>query len=188
MGSSFAPSRAPPEAVDAPTPAPTKLALLATTGLTVAAVVTFVLWRGPGAVDAGFAAGFLCVFSGLFILRVAGQVLVRTRRPAWLPPTERWNLTPYRLLLPTQLLFIALMAWIDVDFARDSGFWVDARPAFGRAVLWFAYAYASAMAVRYVVRMGRQPDQRWFGGTIPIVFHWVLASFLFVLGSFHASH
>jgi hypothetical protein len=44
------------------------------------------------------------------------------------------------------------------------------------------------MAVRYVVRMGRQPDQRWFGGTIPIVFHWVLASFLFVLGSFHASH
>ena len=174
--------------MEAPTSAPTKVALLATTGLTVAAVVTFVARRGPGAVDAGFAAWFLCLFSGLFLLRVAGQVLVRTSRPAWLPSTEQWNLTPYRLLLPTQLLFIALMAWIDVDFARDSGFWVDARPAFGRAVLWFAYAYASVMAVRYVVRMSRQPDQRWFGGTIPIVFHWVLASFLFVLGSFHASH
>jgi len=174
--------------VEAPTPALTKLALLATSALTLAAVVTFVVGRDQGAVDAGFAAWFLCFFSGLFLLRVAGQVLVRTRRPAWLPPTEQWNLTPYHLLLPTQLLFLAVMVWIDVDFARDSGFWVEARPEFGRAVLWFAYVYASAMAIRYVARMSRQPEQRWFGGTIPIVFHWVLASYLVVLGSFHASH
>jgi hypothetical protein len=34
--------------------------------------------------------------------------------------------------------------------------------------------------------MARRPEQRWLGGTIPIVFHWVLAVFLFVLGASQA--
>jgi hypothetical protein len=174
--------------LEAPTPAPTKVALVGTFVLTVVAVVAFLLGRAESAINPGFAAPFLSLFSALFVLRVGGQVLVRMRRPAWLPPMEQWNLTPYGLLLPTQLAILGLMAWIDADFARESGFWVEARPAFGRAVLWFAYAYASVMTVRYVVLMSRRPEQRWFGGTIPIVFHWVLASFLFVLGSFHASY
>jgi uncharacterized protein len=42
------------------------------------------------------------------------------------------------------------------------------------------------MAVRYAVRMARRPGERWFGGAIPIVFHCVLAAWLFVFGSFHA--
>ena len=174
--------------MEAPTPAPTKIALVGTVALTGGAVVAFLFGRADTAVDPGFAAAFLSLFSALFLLRVGGQVLVRMRRPGWLPPTEQWNLTPYELLLPTQLAILGLMTWIDADFARESGFWVDARPDFGRAMLWFAYAYASVMAVRYVVRMSRRPEQRWFGGTIPIVFHWVLASFLFVLGSFNASY
>ena len=45
--------------------------------------------------------------------------------------------------------------------------------------------YAGAMLVRYVVRMRRRRDQRWFGGTIPIVFHWVLAAFLLVYGVYN---
>ena len=64
----------------------------------------------------------------------------------------------------------------------------QARPVLGETLLWFSYVYASAMALRYALHMNRRPDRRWFGGTIPIVFHWVLASFLFVFGSFHASH
>ncbi|HEY2940766.1 MAG TPA: hypothetical protein VGJ27_13220, partial [Gaiellaceae bacterium] len=71
--------------------------------LTAGALVAFLLGRGDTAVDPGFAASFLLFFSALFVLRVGGQVLVRLRRPAWLPPTEQWNLTPYGLLLPTQL-------------------------------------------------------------------------------------
>jgi hypothetical protein len=42
------------------------------------------------------------------------------------------------------------------------------------------------MLVRYVVRMRRRPEARWFGGTIPMVFHLVLATYLYALGSFHA--
>jgi hypothetical protein len=35
--------------------------------------------------------------------------------------------------------------------------------------------------------MHRSPDQRWFGKTIPIVFHVVLASYLYALGSFYVT-
>jgi hypothetical protein len=172
----------------ATTPGPTKLALVGTLAVTAGAVAWFALDRTSGAIDPGFAAAFLWLFSALFLLRVVGQVLVRTRRPAWLPETEQWNLTPYRLLLPTQLVILALMVWIDTDFSREQGVWVDTRPGLGEGVLWFSFLYGSVMAVRYAVRMSRRANQRWFGGTIPIVFHWVLASYLFVLGSFHASH
>ena len=47
--------------------------------------------------------------------------------------------------------------------------------------------YAGAMAVRYVVRMYRRPSERWFGGAIPIVFHFVLAGFLFTWGKYNVS-
>jgi hypothetical protein len=33
--------------------------------------------------------------------------------------------------------------------------------------------------------MRRRHASRWFGGTIPIVFHLVLATYLYALGSFH---
>ena len=80
------------------------------------------------------------------------------------------------------------MAWLDVDFSRASGAAVDGRHALGVALLAASGLYAGSMLVRYVVRMTRRAEQRWFGGTIPIVFHWVLASFLFALGLFHVSY
>jgi hypothetical protein len=169
------------------TPFPTKVALVATVAAAVAAVGVFAATRSDP-VETGDAAAYLCLLSGFFLLRVAGQVLVRLRRPSWLPPTAQWNLSPYRLLLPAQVAILALMAWIDSDFARNAGFWTRPRPTLGSGVLWFALVYASAMLVRYVVRMSRRPEERWFGGAIPIVFHWVLAGYLFVFGSFHASH
>jgi hypothetical protein len=41
------------------------------------------------------------------------------------------------------------------------------------------------MVIRYVVRMVLFPEERWFGGCIPIVFHWVLAAFLIVFALYH---
>ncbi len=170
------------------TPQLTKALLTTTVAATVAGLVGFTQACQSSAIDPKLAAGYLWFYSGLFLLRVAGQLVVRTRRPAWLPSDEAWNLTPYRLLLPVQLTILALMVWINVDLSRGSGFWATPKPDFGQAMLWFAYAYAAAMLVRYLVRMMRRREQRWFGGAIPIVFHLVLASYLYVLGSFHASY
>jgi uncharacterized protein len=155
------------------TPRPTRLALLATLAATSTALAAFV---GDAPVPP---AAYLLLFTGLFALRVAGQIGVGLLRPSWLPPMDEWNFVPYRFLLPAQLLVLALMALVLLDIVRPGG--TVARWLIGCAV-----AYWAAMAVRYAVRMTRRPDQRWLGGAIPIVFHCVLAGFLFVLGASHA--
>jgi len=60
-------------------------------------------------------------------------------------------------------------------------------PDIGNLLIIFSAIYVMAMVIRYVLRMSRYPDQRWFGGTIPIVFQLVLASYLYALGNFYAS-
>lgn len=182
-----APNSVPPEAGDR-TPAATKAALVATVVVTGGALAAYAGARPEAAVDPRLAAWFLWLLAGLFFVRVAGQLLVRARAPAWLPPNEEWNLMPYRLLVPSQLAVLGLMLWVGVAFTRGQGIVAEPRPAVGDAVVWFSYVYAAAIAVRYAVRMSRRPGARWFGGTIPMVFHLVLATYLFVFGSFHASY
>jgi hypothetical protein len=156
--------------------------------VTAVAIAVFVTRRSDTAIAPEFAAPFLWLFSSLFLMRVVGQLYVRLRRPTWLPPTEEWNLSPYRLLLPAQVAILGLMTWIDISFSLGRGPPVEPHPRLGEGLLVFAYVYAAVMAVRYVIRMVRRPTERWFGGSIPIVFHFVLAAYLYVFGSFHASY
>ena len=170
------------------TPAATAAALVLTLAVTVGAVLAFVTAAPAGEIESSLAGAFLWLFLALFFLRVAGQILVVLRAPRWLPPMRQWNLMPYRFLLPVQTVLLGVMAWIGYDLSRGRGVFADATPAAGRALVWLSYVYAGGMAARYAVRMARQPSERWFGGAIPIVFHVVLAAFLFTLGTFHASY
>ena len=125
----------------------------------------------------------------LLVARVAGQVIVVLRAPAWLPPMEQWQsgLVPYRFLLAVQIVVLALMLSISIDFSRGAGYWVEPHPLLGRVVVYWSYAYFGAMVVRYIHRMITRPDQRWFGGTIPIIFHSIVAVFQWTFGWFHMS-
>jgi hypothetical protein len=154
-------------------PLPTAIALLATLAATAAALAAF-LAGTPIPVGA-----YLLLFTALFALRVTGQIGVVAFRPTWLPPMEQWNLVPYPVLLPAQLVILLVMGAIVAVPAAPG-------PIAARGIVAFALVYWAAMAVRYTVRMTRRPAERWFGGTIPIVFHCVLASFLFVLGMSYA--
>lgn len=129
---------------------------------------------------------WLC--SVLMLLRVLGQLVVFWRAPAWLPPMAQWQsgLVPYLFLLATQAVVLFLMFWIATDFARGAGVWVQPLPRLGRVVLAWSYVYAGAMVVRYAIRMARRPGERWFGGTIPIIFHSVLAAFQWTFAQYHA--
>ena len=128
---------------------------------------------------------WLC--SVLMLLRVIGQLVVFLRAPSWLPPMAQWQsgLVSYWFLLSTQAVVLLLMFWIAADFARGWGFWVRPLPRLGRVLLVWSYLYAGAMVVRYAVRMARRPDQRWTGGTIPIIFHVVLAAFQWTFAQYH---
>ena len=125
----------------------------------------------------------------LFFFRVLGQVLVVLYHPRWLPPMPQWysGLIPYRMLLPIQIAFLVVMAAMSYDVFRGEGFFAAPRPGLGNGLIWFSYVYFGSMVVRYIIRMKNRPDQRWFGGTIPIFFHCVLAVFLFVFGRYHIS-
>jgi len=123
----------------------------------------------------------------LFVLRVLGQALVARFEVPFLPPMTQWysGVIPYPILLPVQILIILLLAKVATDFTRRRGFFVVPRRAMGWFLQWFSYLYWGGMAVRYVVSMALHPERRWLGGTIPIFFHCVLATFLFVVGRYH---
>jgi uncharacterized protein len=114
---------------------------------------------------------------GLFVLRVLGQALVAFAGVSFLPPMQAWysGLMPYPYLLPSQLLLIALMAWICIDFTRRRGLFFAPRRFLAVYGFWFGWAYLAAMLGRLA----------WFGLSIPVVFHWVLAAFVIAVGFSH---
>ena len=113
----------------------------------------------------------------LFVLRVAGQALVAFFGVTWLPPMERWHsgLMPYPVLLASQILIIALLTWICVDFTRGRGFFVRPRRFFAVHWQWFGWIYLGAMLTRFFIQ----------GPTIPVFFHWVLAAFVILVSLWH---
>jgi len=119
--------------------------------------------------------------------RVVGQLIVYFYAPKFLPPMGQWQsgLVPYPFLVSVQVVVLALMASISLDFTRGFGFWMDPHPRLGLVVLWWSYLYFGAMVVRYILRMSRRPDQRWLGGTIPIIFHCVVAFFQWLFAAHH---
>ncbi len=124
----------------------------------------------------------LIVLSGLFCLRVVGQALVSRGRAPFLPPMEQWQsgVLPYSALLASQGTILAVQAVIDVQSLRGHGVFISSRPRLGRIIQKISFVYFASMLVRYAVSMRRHPDRRWFGKTIPIIFHGLLATYLFL--------
>ncbi|MCI0350059.1 MAG: hypothetical protein L0Z53_11600, partial [Acidobacteriales bacterium] len=132
-------------------------------------------------------APWLWLLLGLFCLRVTGQMLVAFWGVSFLPPMSEWQsgLLPYPVLLISQLLIIALLAKVASDFTRERGYFAIPNARLGTGALCFGWIYLTAMVARYPIRMTLHPEARWFGGTIPIFFHWVLASFVLIVGYYH---
>jgi len=128
----------------------------------------------------------LGTFTLLFALRVAGQVMVGIGEVSLLPPFGQWysGLLPYPLLLPAQIALIILMLKIVRDFACGDGIFVDLKPRTGIILQILGVIYFLSMVGRYVVTIVLHPELRWFTGTIPIWFHFVLAAFVFTLGHY----
>jgi hypothetical protein len=119
----------------------------------------------------------------LFLGRVVGQILVATSAPAWLPPMPRWysGLMPYRYLLPTQIVMLVVMTAMTIGVGRRSSPFGTLAADAGAWIVWTSYVYALAMIARAIRYALATPEAR--GVLIPIVFHFVLAAFLFTYGS-----
>ena len=132
--------------------------------------------------DGAAYATVMAVLLALFFARVLGQIVAATIAPPWLPPMRQWysGLMPYRYLLPTQIVFLVVMAVMTLSIARRSVPLGTTAPAVGTWIIWASYAYAFGMVVRSVRYASTPPERR--GVLIPIVFHFVLATFLFTYG------
>jgi hypothetical protein len=122
--------------------------------------------------------------STLFLLRMVGQVVVEFFHVTFLPPSPEWysGLLPYPLLLPTQLVILIWMARVNTSITRRRGFFTAPHPRLGRFLLIASVLYAGGMVVRYVISGQMHPERRfWPPGSLPIVFHFVLAAYLYVL-------
>ena len=130
----------------------------------------------------------LILFTTLLYGRVIGQLIVYLYGPRWLPPMDEWQsgLLPYPVLLASQCVVLTFMTRICIDFARGHGFFVEPHAAGGVFSRWFGIAYFAGMVFRYIVTMIRKPERRWFGGTIPIVFHSFVAAFLWTWGRYQS--
>jgi hypothetical protein len=104
----------------------------------------------------------------------------------WLPSTEQWasGLIPYPTLPATQVVLLIGMVKIVSDVG--AGFFTQTRMRLAGFLVSFSAIYAGSMLLRYVITMILRPEMRWFGATIPIFFHFVLAAFLYTWGKFHA--
>jgi hypothetical protein len=98
----------------------------------------------------------------------------------FLPPMEAWysGLMPYEYLLPSQILLIAVMTRICIDFTRERGYFYETKRWLAKEFLWFGYVYLAAMIARALILWDHP---------IPIVFHWVLAAFVITVALSHRS-
>ncbi len=129
----------------------------------------------------------LSLLTFLFVLRVLGQVLVAFFGIDFLPAMEHWysGLLPYPILLPIQIVMIIVLIRIIRDVTRGSRIFSIAKRGIGIFLKWFSYLYFLSMLMRYMYTMAGHPELRWFGHTIPIWFHMVLAIFLYTYSHYH---
>ncbi len=124
----------------------------------------------------------------LFFFRVLGQLIVYLfPGNGILPVMNEWysGLMPYYLLLPSQILILLVFGCICYRFSSFSQSLPVPSYNWGRFLLCFGFVYIASMIARYTIRMSLYPSERWFGGTIPIFFHIVLAFYLLTLGVYH---
>jgi hypothetical protein len=124
----------------------------------------------------------MAILGGFFFLRVIGQMLVTWRKVRWLPAVEHWQsgLLPYPALVASQAAILGLMGTMVAGVWRGRGRFAQPHPRLGRWVRGFGLVYFTSMVIRYVVTMIVRPQWRWFGHTIPIIFHCILATYLFL--------
>lgn len=128
----------------------------------------------------------LGALAAAFAARVGGQLVVALSAVDFLPPMHAWysGLLPYAVLLPVQVVILIAQFQISRELWLGRGWLTLNRPKLGRILAWFSLIYFFVMLARLVVTRVVLPDPGQLGGTIPILFHWVLAAYAWVFSRY----
>ena len=95
------------------------------------------------------------------------------------------GLIPYGMLLLAQILILQLMTLIAYDFTRSAGALLVTDPGTQMILTALSAIYGSIIALRALLRLLRYPLRPWYAGrTVPILLHFVLALFLFLISGY----
>jgi hypothetical protein len=121
-------------------------------------------------------AALLWLLTILFSLRVAGQAIQRWAPQSWLPPFDAFqgSSLPYGVLLASQLVILAAMAWFAFHIPKPR-----------RLLLWAGGVYMAGSLARIAVGLLVPNAPAWFSTWIPASFHVVLAAYLLTLAHHH---
>lgn len=126
----------------------------------------------------------LSILLALFFFRVLAQLLQLYTYVPFLPPFDAWQsgAVPYSGLLVSQILIIAFYAWILWRLASGR-----LRPSHraGWAFFIFGLVYFLAMVARLFIGLTGLSNHYWFHSYLPTLFHFVISSYLLVVGFFH---
>lgn len=124
---------------------------------------------------------------GLFVFRVAAQLVQAVHPVPFLPSFDAWQsgALPYLLLLVFQLAIIAFCGRVVWQFQSGT---VEPSPRAAHVYLPLGGIYFTVMAFRLVAGFSFAATHPWLGAHIPTIFHLVLASFLLLVGFFHSPH
>lgn len=128
---------------------------------------------------------WLGLLYGLFVVRVFAQLIQKLHPLPILPPFAAWQsgAVPYASLLLFQILIMGVAGWVLLRLARGRQ---EPRAWLGYVLLAIGAVYFAVMALRLVASLTFAVHDPWWGATLPALFHVVLASFVVLLGHFHA--
>ena len=128
----------------------------------------------------------LWVFLGLFLFRVVVQLIQSKFSVQYLPPFEAWHsgVLRYHYLVMMQALIIFIYGYICAQFTLER---VVPRRATGKIFLYSGLFYGGAMVIRMFIGLFIS-SSTWFHAYLSIFFHFILASFLIVVGLFHLKY
>lgn len=126
----------------------------------------------------------LSILLALFCFRVLAQLLQRYLTIPFLPSFDAWHsgAVPYGALLASQILIIAFYARILQRITMNR---MQASRTQGWIFFFLGLIYLIVMVMRLLIGLTGLSDHYWFRSYLPILFHFVLSSYLIVVGNFH---
>ena len=123
----------------------------------------------------------------VFLGRILAQIFVGIYSPNYLPKMEMWysGLLPYPFLLTYQMFMYTCMVIFNFCLYMGRGpLFSVLNDDLSIYYIYFGAIYFSLMIIRFVVHKLKEPGITWPRGSIPIFFHFFLALYIILLGSY----
>ena len=126
------------------------------------------------------------VLTGLFLFRVVAQPLTLFYDTPFLPPFDHWHsgALPYYALLSCQIIILTLLIRVVLGMANGR---ITPIGRLGAFLFPLGVIHFVAMVIRLALGLTELSNHHWFTRHIPTFFHLVLATFVLLLGKFHAA-